>query len=140
MGAFVMFVSHQWNGFNHPDPHGRQMQVLTASLRALRDGVHKKVETTPFHVLIYKENVITNASEWKELLSNAYIWYDWFSQPQPFCAKNKTQAARLQNNLNSALNSVAAYIERSDTLLILAPSCIHDDLIDKQTGRKRIHA
>ena len=29
MGSFVIFVSHQWNGFNHPDPNGRQMQVLS---------------------------------------------------------------------------------------------------------------
>ena len=29
MGSFVMFVSHQWNSFNHPDPNGRQMQVLS---------------------------------------------------------------------------------------------------------------
>jgi len=29
MGSLVIFVSHQWNGFNHPDPNGRQMQVLS---------------------------------------------------------------------------------------------------------------
>ena len=29
MGAFVMFVSHQWNGFQHPDPNGVQI-VVTA--------------------------------------------------------------------------------------------------------------
>jgi hypothetical protein len=29
MGSFVIFVSHQWNGFNHPDPNERQMQVLS---------------------------------------------------------------------------------------------------------------
>jgi len=27
MESFVIFVSHQWNGFNHPDPNGRQIQV-----------------------------------------------------------------------------------------------------------------
>jgi hypothetical protein len=29
MESFIIFVSHQWNGFNHPDPNGRQMQVLS---------------------------------------------------------------------------------------------------------------
>ena len=27
LGTFIIFVSHQWNSFNHPDPNGRQMQV-----------------------------------------------------------------------------------------------------------------
>merc|ERR1711871_1100108 len=36
MGTFVMYVSHQWNGFQHPDPHGRQLEVLCKVTRDLR--------------------------------------------------------------------------------------------------------
>ena len=28
MGSFVIFISHQWNGYDHPDPNGHQLQVL----------------------------------------------------------------------------------------------------------------
>ena len=94
MGSFVMFVSHQWNGLNHPDPDGRKMDVLTNVLRDLRDQRHKKVETAPFHVLVYKQSTVTKAKEWNELLTNAYIWYDWFSQPQPSCGKSKKEIVR----------------------------------------------
>ena len=59
LGSFVIFISHQWNSFNHPDPNGRQMQVLSKILRDLRDGQYK-TETDPFHVLFYKDNTITS--------------------------------------------------------------------------------
>jgi len=36
----------------------------------------------------------------------------------------------------SALDSVSAYVERADTLMILAPSSVHADMVDEHTGRK----
>ena len=135
MGSFVMFISHQWNGFAHPDPNGRKMEVLSKVLRDLRDGCYK-TETDPFHVLLYKQNTITSASEWKELLSNAYVWYDWVSQPQPSQGTSQEEVKRLERDLVSALDSVASYVERSDTLVILSPSCVHADKVNQQTRRK----
>ena len=74
MGSFIIFVSHQWNSSDHPDPSGMKMQILSKVIRDLRDGVHGTVSTDPFHVLLYGEDTKTHASEWKNLLSNAYIW------------------------------------------------------------------
>ena len=135
MGSFVIFISHQWNGFSHPDPNGRKMEILSHVLRNLRDGCYD-TETTSFHVIVYKQNTITRSFEWKNLLSNAYIWYDWISQPQPSRGTGKEECARLNRDLVSALDSVASYVERSDTLVILAPSCVHADKIDQATRRK----
>ena len=59
LGSFVMFLSHQWNGFEHPDPQGRQLQVLCKLMRELRDGVHANVSTDPYHVLLYVVSVYT---------------------------------------------------------------------------------
>ena len=75
MGSFVMFVSHQWNGHHHPDPHGRQLEVLCKVMRDLRDGSHKNVSTDPYHILLYNTKTTTHQSEWHTLLSNAYVWY-----------------------------------------------------------------
>ena len=133
-GAFVMFVSHQWTGFNHPDPNLRHMQVLSSVLRELRDGKHS-TETDPFHQLVYNLKTITGPYEWKSLLSNAYIWYDWFSQPQPLRGKSRHEIAMLEQDLNLALDSVGAYVEKSDTLVILTPSSVHVDILDEETGR-----
>ena len=75
LSSFIMFISHQWNGFHHPDPNGRQLQVLCKMIRELRDGVHANVSTDPYHVLLYNTKTTTDKSEWKALLSNAYVWY-----------------------------------------------------------------
>jgi len=108
LGAFVMFISHQWTGFNHPDPSGRQMQVLSKILRDLRDG-HHTTETEPFHVLAYKmKNIVTDTCEWSALLSNGYIWFDWFSQPQPSRGATQSEVDKLSYDLSLALDSVAA--------------------------------
>jgi ankyrin repeat protein len=136
MGTFIIFVSHQWNGFEHPDPNGVQLRVLCSTLRNLRDGVYDKVEMDPFHVLLYKENTTTNSYEWRTLMENAYVWYDFWCQPQPIQETDKRVAEKLQIDLKLALDSVAAYVERADTMMILAPSCIHADAIDERTGRK----
>ena len=75
LGSFVMFLSHQWNGFEHPDPQGRQLQVFCKLMRELRDGVHANVSTDPYHVLLYGTKTTTDISEWQTLLSNTYVWY-----------------------------------------------------------------
>ena len=75
MGSFVMFVSHQWNGHHHPDPHGRQLEVLCKVMRDLRDGSHNNVSTDPYHILLYITKTTTHKSEWQTLLSNTYVWY-----------------------------------------------------------------
>ena len=135
MGSFVMFISHQWNGFDHPDPNGKKMEVLSKILRDLRDGCYK-TQTDPFHVLYFKTNTTTPASEWRELLSNAYVWFDFWSQPQPSRGTSQEEVKRLERDLVCALDSVAAFVERSDTLVILSPSCVHADKVDPQTHRK----
>lgn len=35
---FVLFVSHQWLGSEHPDPTGQQLSVLRCALRRMLSG------------------------------------------------------------------------------------------------------
>ena len=64
------------------------------------------------------------------------MWYDFWSQPQPSHEKDTSCMEKVQADLKAALDSVGAYVERADTLVILAPPSIHNDLINKETGRK----
>ena len=41
----IIFVSHQWTGFAHPDPHADQLRCLQRILRRMMDGSIKKVGT-----------------------------------------------------------------------------------------------
>ena len=38
LDTFILFVSHEWLGYKHPDPSGVQMNTLCTVLRRLRDG------------------------------------------------------------------------------------------------------
>jgi ankyrin repeat protein len=135
LGAFVMFVSHQWNGFNHPDPSGVQIECMVRMFRRLRDGKIDRVDMDPFHTILYRDNRVTRKSEWIELLSNAYIFYDFWSQPQPFREPNLILQATLKRELSLAIASMGAYVERADCLVVLAPSSYHVDRIDTQSRR-----
>jgi hypothetical protein len=56
MNAFVMFVSHQWLGYDHPDPNGVQISTLCTTLRRLRDRKIEHVSTDTFHVRLYRHS------------------------------------------------------------------------------------
>jgi len=83
LGSFTLFVSHEWLSQTHPDPIGAQLSTMCSVLRNLRDAKFPQVNMDVFHRFTYKHNFTTTSREWKSLLSNAYIWYDWWSQPQP---------------------------------------------------------
>ncbi len=121
LGGFVIYVAHEWLGKNHPDPDSVQIRTLVHLLRKLRDGKIEQVEMNAIHTLVYGANRVTASSEWKRLLSNAYVWMDWFSQPQPSRAKTATEIMNANLELSMAIESMGAYIERADCLIVLAP-------------------
>ena len=136
MGAFVMFVSHQWNGSAHPSPNGVQISCMVKTFRRLRDGKIDRVDTDPFHSLLYKSNHVTHRQEWMQLLSKAYIFYDFWSQPQPYVEpENSPRRTKLEQDLKMAIASMGAYVERSDCLVVLVPGARHVDRINPHTGR-----
>ena len=116
MGAFIMFVSHQWNGFQHPDPNGVQIECMVKTFRRLRDGEIDRVDTDPFHSILYKTNRVTRKKEWMQLLSNAYIFYDFWSQPQPSVGE-LTMSCKTRAR-SKIISSMGAYVERSDCLVV----------------------
>lgn len=136
VGAFVMFVSHQWNGFVHPDPNGVQIDCMVKIFRRLRDGKISRVDMDPFHTILYNDNHVTEASEWETLMSNAYLWYDFWSQPQPSLMNEDENIQKATQDLKRAIASMGAYVERADCLVILVPATIHADRMDPRTGRK----
>ena len=52
--AHIIFFSHEWVGWNHPDPHGVQLKTFLRVMKRLRSGEISQVEMNPFHTLIYK--------------------------------------------------------------------------------------
>jgi len=80
--AEIVFVSHEWLSWAHPDPQGRQLRVLCRVLERLKEG-KLATEMDPMHTIMYKHKFKTKGKEWKEMLRRTYLWVDWFSMPQP---------------------------------------------------------
>ena len=73
--SHIIFLSHEWVGWSHPDPHGVQLRTFLRVMHRLRTGEIAQVDMNAFHVRLYKDNVSTKASEWKDILSSAYVKY-----------------------------------------------------------------
>ena len=78
----VMFISHQWTAFNHPDPGGEQLQSLQRLIRTLMEG---KTEVSSNFMLnaMYNSKMGMTGKEWKARLPAMYLWIDYISIPQP---------------------------------------------------------
>ena len=80
--AEIVFVSHEWLSWAHPDPDGEQLRVLCRVLERLKTG-GLKTEMDPIHTIIYKHKFTTKGKDWNAMLKRTYLWLDWFSMPQP---------------------------------------------------------
>jgi hypothetical protein len=130
-GTVVIFVSHEWLSWPHPDPKGVQMATLCQILQRLADG-ELDVEMHPMHQMIYKQKKTTTKKEWKEMFADdkVYIWFDWLSMPQSAGAPPDVSAeemAELKVGGKDAIMSIPAYIELSDFMLVVAPGSKHKD-------------
>eukprot|EP00940_MAST-03C_sp_MAST-3C-sp2_P000311 g311.t1 len=139
--AHIIFVSHEWLGWGEPDPDGVQIRTLCRVFKRLLNGEIKRVDSDPKQVIFYNQHFSMEAKDWKSILANAYIWFDWMSMPQPSAEDKKTfpddQMKKIIQDGKKAICSIPAYIERSDFMMILAPSATHRDRKDKITGYSR---
>ena len=71
--AHIIFFSHEWVGWSHPDPHGVQLKTFLRVMKRLRSGDISRVEMNAFHTLMYKTNHVVTAEKWQDMLSRAYV-------------------------------------------------------------------
>ena len=133
--AHIIFVSHEWVGWYHPDPHGIQLKTFLRVMARFKSGEFDHVEMSSVHRLMYKENYITRRDELMDLVSAAYVWIDWSSMPQPSACKttSKERLEKVGMDLQKAVKTIPAYVERSDFVAIVAPGCLHSDRRDAKT-------
>ena len=121
-------MSHQWLGFAHPDPRGEQFQHLRRTLLSLVEGKYGNVGGQGTRV---------RASRWQAALPGMFVWFDYWSIPQPRASsqqltgqahhslgESEEEAVR---NLQCAVRSIPAYVERAALFLVLTPICEHAD-------------
>ena len=74
MSGRIIFVSHEWLGWNHADPNGEQFQALKRIVQRLMRGNVPKVESFWTQQLLLKQNTIVTAAQWKLALLHMFVW------------------------------------------------------------------
>jgi len=82
MEGRIIFVSHQWLGYEHPDPDGKHLAALQQLLKELMEGKIHKVETSWRGQLVSKNTCTVTAREWAAALPHMFIWMDYSGIPQ----------------------------------------------------------
>jgi len=161
-GAIILFISHQWLSFAHPDPEGVQLRTLQRVLLGMLSGRTLDIMDEASWLALSKNSSFLSTSEFLQLfpfhrglaaedftkeLQDAYIWLDYFSVPQPASAQEQQElisgigAAELTSNLQAlAIHSIPYYIERSAFFFVVAPEAKHADtgeVCDLESWRAR---
>ena len=76
----VIFVSHQWVAFNHPDPGGEQLRALQNTLTNLLNGKHN-VESNSTLNTVYGTLDRFTPEMWKARLPEMFVWFDYSTAP-----------------------------------------------------------
>ena len=133
----------EWTSFMHPDPAAEQLAALKDVLRKLMKG-DTDVMANAMLRFVYKFNLHTSGAVWKDMLSRAYLWFDFMSMPQPLAGgggmHNMAAAAasghaglsdhrnsvneedqNLVSNLQLAVDSIPSCVAALDPLVVPTP-------------------
>ena len=120
MSERIIFVSHEWLGWNHADPNGEQFQALKRILQRLMRGEVSKVESFWLQQLGYKQITVVTAAQWKAALLHMFVWFDFISIPQTCAASgpasNEYFAKMNQRQASSSDESTPSYYKPQSIL------------------------
>jgi len=122
--AVAVFVSHQWCGLSHPDPNFLQLPSLQSLFIRAAAGL-LTIEQDCISTVLFRHKPLRPA----ELRDCAgwYLWYDYFSVPQPGHDRADQKPCDKDFSFNKAISSLAAYVSRCKYFMVLAPAVVHED-------------
>jgi len=78
----VIFVSHQWTSFDHPDHTGRQLLTLQRIFDRMVTGDVPEIDAPFVDQAAFMGKVKVASRDWKGILRNAFVWVDYAGVPQ----------------------------------------------------------
>lgn len=123
----VMFVSHEWLGLRHADPCAEQLRVLQRMMGRLMDGSVSQVESHVMQQSQFKQAMVVSAEDWAKKLPTMWVWLDFIAIPQVAGMSVDDDAGNFKGELQSAVDSIPAYVERSSLMVVLSPLSEHRD-------------
>ena len=121
-GMFLIFVSHQWLSKEHPDPEGKQMEVLQKAIRGVIGGslqVHEDIACRT------ADNSLSAST--RQQIAEGYIFLDWFAIPQITVREAGVNEETTKTDAALAVQSIPAYVELSNMFIALVPELTHKD-------------
>lgn len=113
MGS-VLFFSHTWLGYNHPDPDGIKWNLAKTLLQKALSG---KLDILPHWTVEFLfGNLKVQGAELQAALKGGYIWCDFASVPQ----EDREAQGR-------AITSIASYVGHAKYFVCLAGPWKHSD-------------
>lgn len=109
----VLFVSHTWLGYNHPDPEGCKLTLLQTLLRRMRSGTLSIGGFFFASVLYSRDKLRLSAAT---LSRCQYVWLDYASVPQV------SPGAQ-----GRAIASIFSYVNSSTVFIVLAGAWKHEN-------------
>eukprot|EP00913_Durusdinium_trenchii_P019286 g18128.t1 len=109
---------------NEKSARKEHFYTLKRVLDRLGNGEVNRVEDYWLHSVLFRSPGIT-AKEWKDDFEHTYVWIDYCCIPQvevDFDPETVHQSGL-------AVQSIAAYVERASLLLVLAPVCMHKEMM-----------
>eukprot|EP00929_Paragymnodinium_shiwhaense_P045566 TRINITY_DN23263_c0_g2_i1.p1 TRINITY_DN23263_c0_g2~~TRINITY_DN23263_c0_g2_i1.p1 ORF type:complete len:295 (-),score=31.26 TRINITY_DN23263_c0_g2_i1:376-1260(-) len=145
--APVNFLSHQWLGIHHPDPHGEQLRCMQAIFQTVVGGELPFKSEKDWELYSKRANymkakeksfgaVLTGGIDQEELLTKemfvqevaeGLVWLDYRTPAYRRCWSPELRTTRLRRQQQQAVNSIPAYVDAATTLWVMAPCCTHVD-------------
>mmetsp|Transcript_44001 Transcript_44001/g.115597 ORF Transcript_44001/g.115597 Transcript_44001/m.115597 type:complete len:794 (-) Transcript_44001:614-2995(-) len=141
----IMFISHQWTSFTHPDPSCEQLLTLQGCLERMRRRDFPSVSATFADKLVLGDlkGLVMDEVDWPRIVESGFVWLDFSCIPQHFALDrdpvfsressksdlNEVSAATLaaQDELRRAVHSIPAYVAASTHFIVLCPPLKHLD-------------
>ena len=131
----VMFISHQWTSYHHPDPSLEQLRVVQRVLLRMMAGDVPATSPAFADAAYLPKGASISPSEWANIVPDAYIWMECVDAPCPTRARSRRWPVRSHsvarfagsyfsvpqigeyhssevNHMKDAIASIPAYIER----------------------------
>lgn len=119
---FVIFVSHQWLGRQHPDPMGEQLLVLQGVLKNI---ISRKLKIESDIVSQYYGRRPTKGE--LRRTAKAHVWLDYFSVPQ--LVDGHEPGVPEEQLLH--VRSIPSYVDCCNIFLALVPDATHSETLSQ---------
>lgn len=116
----VIIVSHQWLKYSEPDPESEHFLTLQRVLAKLMKSEVAKVDDWWLHKAVFQTKATSvGKNEWQD----ADLWIDYSCMPQVGPQSDRKTIL----NAAKAVESIPAYVENSDLMMVVTPVTRHKD-------------